>query len=207
MKVSRAPKDGRKRRQKKQNSQNTGKSRESRKLGFRILKSNNVCLRCGQVILGRTHILSGIKFTTHFIEFFVVATKRFVGSSVNVILTRQTCGQSSSRAAESKRRALENYFPERICYMFHIPKCRGDWDLGRYTFGVLAFGKQLRNHDFRKKTFFARRKNQNLALRSVSLFGTTIELFRFHNRKIDEMRCKLDSTENACSFEKYPTSA
>jgi len=26
-----------------------------------------------------------------------------------------------------------------------------------------------------------------------------------HNKKIDEMRCKLDSTENPRSFEKYPT--
>ena len=52
---------------------------------------------------GERGILSGIQFTTHFIEIFVVYTKRFVGSFVNVILTRQTCGQRSSRAAESKR--------------------------------------------------------------------------------------------------------
>ena len=49
---------------------------------------------------------------------FVVETKRFVGSFVHVILTRQTCGQRSSRGAESKRLALGNYFSERICYMF-----------------------------------------------------------------------------------------
>jgi len=47
-------------------------------------------------------------------------------SSVHVTLTRQTCGQRSSRAAESKGRALGNYFFERICYMFPISKCRGD---------------------------------------------------------------------------------
>jgi len=41
----------------------------------------------GWVFLERTRILSGIYFTTHFIEFFVVETKRFVGSFVNVILT------------------------------------------------------------------------------------------------------------------------
>ena len=60
--------------------------------------------------------------------FFVVETKRFVNSHgfVNVILTRQTCGQRSSRAAESKRRALENCFSEQICYMFLMSKCRGD---------------------------------------------------------------------------------
>ena len=71
-------------------------------------------LRCGWVFLERTRILSGIQFTTHFIDFVVVKTKRFVGSTVNVILTRQTCGQRSSRAAESKRRTLGNYFYEII---------------------------------------------------------------------------------------------
>ena len=90
-------------------------------------------LRWGGVFLERTRILSGIQFTTHLIEFFVVETKRFVGSTVNVILTRQTCGQRSSRAAESKRRALGNYFPERMCYMFLVSKCRGDWDQGLCT--------------------------------------------------------------------------
>jgi len=55
--------------------------------------------------------MSGIQFTTHFIEILGVETCRFVGSFVNVILM---CGQSSSRAAESKRRALGNYFPERF---------------------------------------------------------------------------------------------
>jgi len=73
-------------------------------------------LRWGWVFLERTQILSGIQCTTYFIEFFVVETKRFVGSTVNMILTRQTCGQRSSRAAESKRRAL--YISEQICYMF-----------------------------------------------------------------------------------------
>ena len=65
---------------------------------------------------------------------FGCGNERFVGSSVNVILTWQTCVQRSSRAAESKRRALENHFPMRICYMFPIPQCRRDWDLVRCTF-------------------------------------------------------------------------
>ena len=69
-------------------------------------------LRWGWVFLERTRILSGIQFTTYFIEIFVVETKRFVGSFVHVILTQQTCGQRSSRAAESKRRAIGNYFSE-----------------------------------------------------------------------------------------------
>jgi len=49
----------------------------------------NPTLRWGWVFLERTRILSGIQFTTHFIEIFVVETKRFVGSFSNVILTRK----------------------------------------------------------------------------------------------------------------------
>jgi len=67
-------------------------------------------LWCGWVFLKRTQILSGIHFRRHFIECIVVETKQFVGNNINVILTRQTCGQRSSRAAESKRRALKKYF-------------------------------------------------------------------------------------------------
>jgi len=87
-------------------------------------------LRWGWVFLERTRILSGIQFITYFIEIFVVETKRFVCNFVHVILTRQTCGQRSGKAAESKRRALENYFSKRICYMFLVSKCRRDSDLG-----------------------------------------------------------------------------
>jgi len=117
-------------------------------------------LRWGWVFLERTRILSGIQFTTYFIEIFVVETKQFVGCFSNVILTRQTCGQRSSRATESKRRALGNYFPERICYMFLISKCRGDWDRGLCTTSVLAFGEPQRDGKIRfflrQNTFFPR---------------------------------------------------
>ena len=83
--------------------------------------SPHCSLRWGWVFLQRTWILSGIQFTTHFIDFFVVKTKRFVGSTVNVILTQQTCGQHSSRAAESKRRALENQiFRANLLYVPNI---------------------------------------------------------------------------------------
>jgi len=130
----------------------------------------------GEVFLETTRILSGIQFTTHFIEFFVVETKRFVGSTVHVILTQQTCSQCSSRDAESKRRALENNFSERICYKFTFSKRREDWDSCLCTFWVLAKRDPLRNGDFRKKTCFARRNNQNLALRSCVLFVSTQKL-------------------------------
>jgi len=116
--------------------------------------------RWGWVFLERTRILSGIQFTTYFIENLVVETKRFVGSFVHVILMRQTCSQRSSGAAESKRRALGNYFPERICYMFLLSKCRGDWGLGLCTTSVLAFGQPQHNGNIRfflcQKTFFFR---------------------------------------------------
>jgi len=117
-------------------------------------------LRCGWAFLERTRILSGIQFTTHFIGFFVVVTKLFAGhgSFVNVILTRHTCGQRWSRAAESKRRALENYFLERISYMFATSKCRGDWDLGLCPTSVLAYAALQRNGKIRKKTCFDVRK-------------------------------------------------
>ena len=74
-----------------------------------------------------------------------------------VILTRQTCGQRSNRAAESKCRAIGNYFSELICYMFLISKCRGDRDLGLCTTSVL-FGELRRNGKIRffprQNTFF-----------------------------------------------------
>jgi len=113
---------------------------------FGITTLPNPTLRWGWVFLERTRILSGIQFTMYFIDFFVVQTKRFVGSSLTAILTRQTCGQRSSRAAESKRRAVWNYFSERICYMFQISKCRGDWDLSPCTTWVIAFDLFFRKY-------------------------------------------------------------
>jgi len=122
-------------------------------------------LRWVWVFLERTQILSGIQFTTRFIEFFVVETKRFVSSTVNEIWTQQTCGQRSSRATESKRQALGNYFSERIWYMFLTSKCRGDQDLCLCTTSGLAFGEPMRSGDFWGKKVFQRRKNRILPLR------------------------------------------
>jgi len=76
----------------------------------------------------------GIRFTRHCIEFFVVKTKWFVRSNVNMILTLQNSSQYSSRAAGSKRIALEIYFYERVCHMFLMSRCRGGWDLWLCTF-------------------------------------------------------------------------
>jgi len=72
-------------------------------------------LRWGGVFLERTQILSGIQFTRHFIEFVVVETKQFVSSNVNVILTRQTCGQHHDVCGKRKPSAsillLRTYLP------------------------------------------------------------------------------------------------
>jgi len=130
-------------------------------------------LRWGWVFLERTRILSGIQFTTHFIEIFIVETKRFFGSFVHVILTQQTCGQRSSRAAESKRRALVNYFSERICCMFLMSKCRGDRDPGLCTTSVISFGEPQRNGKIRGENVFRRRKNWILPLRCGSPNAST----------------------------------
>jgi len=42
--------------------------------------------------------------------------------------------------------------------------------------------------------------------RQDHVYKTTDESFRFHNKFFDKIRCKLDSTENPRSFEKYPRS-
>jgi len=85
-----------------------------------------------------------------FIEFVLLETKRFVGSNVNVILTRQTCGQHSSMSAGSKRWALAFYFSVRICHMLPISKCRADWVLYLCTPSVLAKRMPLHIGEFRR---------------------------------------------------------
>ena len=64
-------------------------------------------LRWGWVFLERTRILSGIQFTTYFIEIFVMETKRFVGNFVNVILTRQLGKPAASAGAELRKANAE----------------------------------------------------------------------------------------------------
>jgi hypothetical protein len=73
-----------------------------------ILDFKKFTIKVGLGISQTNGILSGIQLTTHFIEIFDVETKRFVGSTV--ILTRQTCGQRSSRAAESKTPSVRKLF-------------------------------------------------------------------------------------------------
>jgi len=61
-------------------------------------------VQVGMGIFKQTQILSGIQFTTYFMEFLVVETNRFVGSSVNVILTWQTCGNFRQKTCFARRK-------------------------------------------------------------------------------------------------------
>jgi len=103
----------------------------------------------GWVFSKRTCVFSGIQFTTHFIELFVMETKKIVRSNSNVILTQQTCGQRSGMAAGGKRRALAFYFSIRIFHVFLKSKCKGEADLGLCMTSVLANRMPLCSADFR----------------------------------------------------------
>jgi len=71
-------------------------------------------------------VFSGIQFTRHFIEFVFVEMNQLFGSNLNVILSRQTCGQRSGMAAGSKWQASAFYFSVLIFYMSTLSKCRGE---------------------------------------------------------------------------------
>jgi len=51
-------------------------------------------------------------------------------------------------SAEGKRQELQNYFLERIFYVFLISKSKGDSDSGLCTFEVLAYRELLSNAKF-----------------------------------------------------------
>ena len=107
-------------------------------------------LRQGWVLFKRTCEFAGIHITKHFIEFVLVKTNRLVGSNRHVILTRQACGQRSTRDVGSKRRALPFYFSVQIWYMFLILECRGELDLGLCMTLVIAKRMQLHSANFQR---------------------------------------------------------
>ena len=75
-----------------------------------------------------------------------------------------------------------------------------------FTLGT--YGKFARKKNFLAMAFAFRSPARALPAglpRQDHIYRTTDESFRFHNKNFDEMRCKLDSTENPRSFEKYPT--
>ena len=91
-------------------------------------------LRWGLVFLKRTRILSGFQFTTHFIDFVGVETKRFDGSTENVILTRDAANLRPAleygcrRQTPSARKSF--YFSIRIWYISSESKFRGESKVG-----------------------------------------------------------------------------
>jgi len=84
--------------------------------------------------------------------------QKLFDSNSNVILTLQTCGQRSSMAAESKRRALALllFVPWQFCIVFVMSKCSGGSDLGMCMTLGLAKRMRLRSGDFRFKNVFCR---------------------------------------------------
>jgi len=130
-------------------------------------------IRQGWVLFKKMGVFTGIQFTEHFIEFYLVKTNQLFGSNSNAILTRQTGGKRSSRVAGSKRRALAFCFPVRIWYMLSISKCRGESDLGLCMGSLIAKRMPPRSADFRKilrpNTFL----NRKSALRSGILLAST----------------------------------
>jgi len=109
----------------------------------------------------------------HFIEFVCVKTNDVVRSNSNMIFTRQTCGQRSSRVAGSKRRALAFYVSVRIRCMFLISICRGESDVCLCMTSVLAKTMRPRSADFGFENVFGGRIRWKLALRSRILFAST----------------------------------
>ena len=60
---------------------------------LQFLIGHTDAVQVGLAVFWTTQIPGGIQFTRHFIQFVPVQTKQFVGGNINVILTRQTCGQ------------------------------------------------------------------------------------------------------------------
>jgi len=135
-------------------------------------------LRPGCVFSKWTCVFSGIQFTRHFIEFVVVETKQIISSNSHVILTRQTCCQSSGMAAGGKRRAVAFHSSVRICYMFLMSKCRGESDLGLCMTSVLAKRMPLRSADVRRISRPNTFKNWKSALHSGILCASTKVMHR-----------------------------
>ena len=108
-------------------------------------------------------------------------TKRFVTMNLHVILSQQTCDQRSSMVVGSQRRASGNYFHIRVCYMFVIPKCRGELEPCLCTTSVLANRMTLRGGDFRLAKKFGRKICRNLPMLRGILFTSTEIMHRLRS--------------------------
>ena len=90
-----------------------------------------------------------------------------------------------------------------------VPKKCTDLNLSLlYILTCGTYSKFAWKNNFLHSSFAFRSPARVLAaglLRQDHVYKTTDESFRLHNKKIDEMRSKLDSTETPRSFQKYPT--
>ena len=122
------------------------------------------------------------------------------------------------------RTATQRPLPEKKTYfdagkigIFHcaavlqtqVPKLCTDLDLSLLHILTLgAYGKFARKSNFLALGICFRSLDRVMVAglpRQDHVYKTTDKSFRLHNKNFDEMRCKLDSTENQRSIEKYPT--
>jgi len=79
----------------------------------------------------------------------------FLSALLSLVISMTGRSERSARAlrdgTDVVREAIGNWFCVRICYMFLISDCRGDWDLGLCTFWVHVKREPLSKSDFRKK--------------------------------------------------------
>jgi len=91
--------------------------------------------------------------------------------------------RSAARWRERRAHRDRNFFCVRIWYnKFPISDCIGDLDLGLCTCWVLAKREPLSKSNFRKRTRFARRKNQILPSLSGSLNASTQKEYRHRSQ-------------------------
>jgi len=79
----------------------------------------------------------------------------FLSALLSLVISMTGRSERSARALRNGldvvREAIGNHFCVRICCMFSISKCRGDWDVGLCTASVLALGERMRDGKIRGK--------------------------------------------------------
>jgi len=102
------------------------------------------------------------------------------------------------------------FFGSRHCaavFFSQVPKKCTDLDLSLLYILILGtYSKFTRKINFLAFAFRSPARALAAGLpRQDYVYSTTDESFRFHNQNFDEMCCKMDSTENPRSFDKYLT--
>ena len=100
----------------------------------------------------------------------------FLSALLSLVISKTGRSERSAGALDTAlrdgvdvvREAIGNKYCVRICYMFLISRCRGDWGLGLCTTSGPAFGELQRSGDFQEKNVFQRKKNRILPLRCSS---------------------------------------